>query len=243
MRAARLQLQLYAVCAVRQICENTMNGITKIIGAYYTDGIDIYKHLKDGRWKRLRPLARDCFVLTVNSKRYYGTRAKMIWCAEHKVSPDAVDAKFAFQMVDGKMRDVRIDYNEKVKASWQDYDYIERFAHLAKAHLQGDKTAASELWQMLSSERNDLLAYAMSAAGGGCGKQRAEELADAAIMRVFEQTISGRRAIPSPRASMRTEIRKKIILKRDEDKFNIEIESAIVDSEGHCKGVRRLDHR
>ena len=150
-----------------------MNGMTKIIGEYYTDGIDIYKHLKDGRWKRLKPLARDCFVLTVNSKRYYGTRAKMIWCAEHKVSPDAVDAKFSFKMVDGhsevmmfadKMRDVRIDYNEKVKASWQDYDYIERFAHLAKAHLQGDKTAASQLYQMLSSERNDLLAYAM---GGG----------------------------------------------------------------------------
>lgn len=229
-----------------------MNGMTKIIGAYYTDGIDIYKHLKDGRWKRLRPLARDCFVLTVNSKRYYGTRVKMIWCAEHKVSPDAVDAKFAFQMVDGhsevmmfadKMRDVRIDYNEKVKASWQDYDYIERFAHLAKAHLQGDKTAASQLWQMLSSERNDLLAYAMGGAAGGCGKQRAEELADAAIMRVFEQTISGRRAIPSPRASMRTEIRKKIILKRDEKQRNIEIESAIIDSEGHCKGVRRFDHR
>jgi hypothetical protein len=95
---------------------------------------------------------------------------------------------------------------------------------------------------MLSSERNDLLAYAMTA-GGGCGKQRAEELADAAIMRVFEQTISGRRAIPSPRASMRTEIRKKIILKRDEKQRNIEIESAIIDSEGHCKGVRRFDHR
>ena len=57
---------------------------------------------------------------------HYGTRAKMIWCAERQVSPDAVDAKFSFKLVDGhsevmmfcaKMRGVRIDYNEQVKAS------------------------------------------------------------------------------------------------------------------------------
>lgn len=185
---------------------------------YYTDGYDIFRKLKSGRMRRLKECRSRYYYLTEGGKVVVrGTRAKLVWCAEHQIAPTDIDAKFAFVMRDGvsecvmfadKMAAVRVRESSRIRASIADYDFVIRFAQTAKAHLQGDEGAASRLWQILNSERDEAIAYAMHYVG----KDKAMELTDTAIMRVFEQTIKGTRAIPSPVASIKCEIRKKAIL-------------------------------
>lgn len=192
---------------------------------YYTDGKDIFRKLKDGRMRMLKALKRDCYILTSDYHRITATRAKLVWCATHKVSPCNIDSKFSFTIKDGKVvcemfadkvSRVRIEYAARVKANWNDYDFIERYAQLAKAHLLGDEQAAALLYKMLDGERKNLEYYASHCAGGvGIGK--AKDYTHEAIMRVYEQTVTGRRAVPSPIASIKYQIRKTIERNRKHD--------------------------
>lgn len=183
---------------------------------YYTDGKDIFRKLKDGRMRPLRECKNRCYTLSVDNKRIMATKAKFIWCADHMIAPTDIDAKFAFTMIDGvanavmfadKIASVRVKESLRTKASISDYDFIIKFAQTAKAHLKGEEGAASQLWQMLNSRRDGFIAYALNYVG----KDKAIQLTDTAIIRVFEQTIKGVRAIPSPVASIKCEIRKKAI--------------------------------
>ena len=58
---------------------------------------------------------------------------------------------------------------------------------------------------MLQSKREELIAHAKRTEGG-VGAKRAIDLTDQAILAVFDETVSGRRAIPSPVASMKSRI-------------------------------------
>lgn len=205
---------------------------------YYTDGTAIYRLLAHGRLRKLDPDCRNLYHLKTERGLVTGVFPKLMWCHEHKVWPKDIHAKFAFQMVDGhsevvmladKMRDVRLNWGKKVKYNWQDYDYIEKFAGLAKQHLQGDKEAASKLWEMLNAERYNLVYFAHGAAGG-CGWRRANEITDLCIMRVFEQTILGQRAVPSPIASIKAMIRARIRFRREENR-TITLDSVTIDGD------------
>lgn len=205
---------------------------------YCTDGTDIYRILKTGRLRKLKPASRGCYILTTEKGIVRGILPKLIWCSEHNVSPKDISSKFTFKMVDGhveavmfadKMREVRVAEGQKVRWNWQDYDFIEKFAFLAKRHLQGDKEAASKLWEMLNAERYNLVYFAHGAAGG-CGWRRANEITDLCIMRVFEQTILGQRAVPSPIASIKAMIRARIRFRREENR-TISIDNAVIDGD------------
>lgn len=184
---------------------------------YYSDGYDIYRKYKGGRMRPLKEGKNRVFTLTVDYNRIHGTRAKLVWCAEHGVSPTDIDAKFAFEMKDGvsecvmfadKMSIRNVQRANSVKCGVADYDYIIEFCNLVKAHMQGDEKASHRLWQILNKDRSLYVSYAMKYF---VGKDKAEELADGAIMRVFLQAVKGLRAIPSPVASIKSEIRKKAI--------------------------------
>lgn len=65
---------------------------------------------------------------------------------------------------------------------------------------------------------------------GSCGWRRANEITDLCIMRVFEQTILGQRAVPSPIASIKAMIRARIRFRREENR-HISIDNAVIDGD------------
>ena len=160
-----------------------------------------------------KPGKHDVFAYydTAGNKRS-ATRAKLIWCADNGVEPWKVPEGYSFHLCDGEAvcetfsdRMSRVRKHPIATASWEDYDFIERFSHACKEHLKGDSTARVRIFQMLNSKREELIEHAKRTEGG-VGEKRAIDLADQAILAVFDETVSGQRAIPSPVASMKSRI-------------------------------------
>jgi len=166
------------------------------------------------RWNRVRkPDKHDIFpYYDLDGRRHTATRAKLVWTARHGVEPWKVPREFSFHIEDGKPvcetfgdRMARVRSQPWARASWQDYDFIEQFARACKEHMMGDRTAERRIFLMLHSKRQQLIDHARCTEGG-VGKKKAIDLADQAIQAVFEETVSGARAVPSPVASMKSRI-------------------------------------
>ena len=164
--------------------------------------------------RRIRkPGKHDVFAYyDIGGNKRSATRAKLIWCAENNVEPWKVPANYSFYLCNGKVvcetfsdRMSRVKSHSIATASWEDYDFIERFSHACKEHLKGDKEARTRIFLMLQSKREELIEHAKRTEGG-VGEKRAIDLADQAILAVFDETVSGHRAIPSPVASMKSRI-------------------------------------
>ena len=160
-----------------------------------------------------KPGKHDVFAYyDIGGNKRSATRAKLIWCAENNVEPWKVPANYSFHLCDGEAvcetfsdRMSRVKSHSIATVSWDDYDFIERFAHTCKEHLKGDKEARTRIFLMLQSKREELIEHAKRTEGG-VGAKRAIDLADQAILAVFDETVSGQRAIPSPVASMKSRI-------------------------------------
>lgn len=85
---------------------------------------------------------------------------------------------------------------------WQDYDFIEQFAHTAKMMLQGDEDAKVRLFTMLNARRDEFIAYARRALGG-VSLPKATDYTDKAIYHVFETVVNGCYHVPSPIAKIK----------------------------------------
>ena len=184
-----------------------------IIGleGYYVQGLEII-----GRHGRpLKPGRRNVYTFQTNSgKTYHAELHKLIWCARHKVNVMQVPKDYSFRELNGtifvetfsdRMSNTRRALAQQVKVKYEDYDYIERFAQLAKRLLNGEPDAKANLFSFLNSKRDECIRYARTASGG-VSQQKAELYTDQAILKVFEQVCSGTFAVPSPIASIKWHI-------------------------------------
>lgn len=167
-----------------------------------------------------KPGKRDCYHYSyTDGSRGYANRWKLVWCAEHDTDPRKVGKEYSFRLLNGvviceefgkRMSEAYDERRKQARLKWEDYDFIERFAHECKELLNGGCDARGRIFSMLNGKRDELIRYAMHAAGG-VGKQRATDYADITIMQVFDAVIDGRYHVPSPVASMKFRIRKMII--------------------------------
>ena len=122
-----------------------------------------------------KPGKHDVFAYyDTDGKKRSATRAKLIWCADNGVEPWKVPEGYSFHLCDGEAvcetfsdRMSRVRKHPIATASWEDYDFIERFSHACKEHLKGDSTARVRIFQMLNSKREELIEHAKRTEGGG----------------------------------------------------------------------------
>lgn len=190
---------------------------TTIIGfdGYYINYPAIYnKHDKP-----LKASTRDIFTIyDHNGSKYQATRWKIIWAAEHGIDPRKIPRSYSFREVNGSVycetfsdrmcRTVK-QRNAVAKVKWQDYDFIEKFAHTAKEMILGDSNANVKLFTMLNSKRDELIEYARHASGG-VSKEKAVFYTDQAIFYCYEKIVKGTFHVPSPIASIKWHINKSI---------------------------------
>ena len=185
-------------------------------GTYLTvKGYDIH-----GKHGIRKPGVRDCYQYNyTDGSRGYASRWKLVWCAEHGADPRKISKAYSFRLVNGvvicesfseRMSEVQKVRKQQAEMKWQDYDYIERFAHECKEFLKGDGDARGRIFGMLNGRRDELIQYGMHAAGG-VGRKRATDYADISIMQVFDSVVDGKYSVPSPVASMKYRIRRMII--------------------------------
>ena len=178
--------------------------------------------------KKRKPGARDCYQFNyTDGTRGYANRWKLIFCAEHNIDPREISKDYSFRLVNGvvvcetfseRMSEVAKVRKQQAEMKWQEYDYIERFAHECKEFLKGDGDARGRIFCMLNSRRDELIKYGRHAAGG-VGLQRATDYADISIMQVFEKVVEGKYGVPSPVASMKYRIKRMIIDNRKHRKY------------------------
>lgn len=182
---------------------------------YSVEGFDII-----GKWGRpLKADRRDVFTLQVAGvPPLRATRYKLVWCARHRVDVRCVPREYSFRVVNGvllcetfsdRMSLTRRMQEATVKVKWEDYDFIEHFAAIAKAMLQGEQDKAAELFSLLNSQRDACIIYARTASGG-VSQAKAIDYTDRAIYHVFQTVVSGSRAVPSPIASIKWHINNQI---------------------------------
>lgn len=182
---------------------------------YGVEGFDIIG--KCGR--PLKADRRDVFTLQVaGGPPLRATRCKLVWCAMHHVDVRRVPREYSFRVVNGvllcetfsdRMSLTRRMQEATVKVKWQDYDFIEHFAAIAKAMLKGEPDKLAELFALLNSQRDALILYARTASGG-VSQTKAVDYTDRAIYHVYETVVSGTRAVPSPMASIKWHINNQI---------------------------------
>lgn len=167
------------------------------------------------RGRYLRAGTRDVMTIYRKGKALKATRAKLVWCARNRCSPDEVPKKYSFSIRNGelivedlsqRMSRVRSEYSKMIRIQYDDYDFVERFANSAKNAILGDSEAQHRLFTLLQSRRKDLIMYAKTAVGGR-GTVKATDYADRSILWAYEKTLSRTRALPSPVASMKAYIR------------------------------------
>lgn len=187
---------------------------------YGVDGFDII-----GKWGRpLKADRRDVFTLQVAGEPpLRATRYKLVWCARHRVDVRFVPREYSFRVVNGellcetfsdRMSMTRRIQEATVKVKWEDYDFIEHFAAIAKAMLKGEPDKLAELFALLNSQRDACISYARTASGG-VSQTKAIDYTDRAIYHVFQTVVSGTRAVPSPIASIKWHINNQIRLSRN----------------------------
>ncbi len=178
---------------------------------YYVKGYDIIG--KHGR--PLRPDKRNVYTLQTEGKPIHANLYKIVWSARHKVDIRKIPKEYSFRLTDTGILVVesfsdRMSKAKKIQYStvtvqYEDYDYIERFAHLAKAMIQGEVDAKTQLFVLLNSKRDDLIQYARNASGG-VSLQKATDYTDSAIIKVYGTILARTYAVPSPIASIKWHI-------------------------------------
>lgn len=178
-----------------------------------------YPTICNKKGKPLKAGNRDVFTIYDHSgSKYYGTRWKIIWAAEHGIDPRKIPRSYSFREVNGsvycetfsdRMSHTLNQRKAVAKVKWQDYDFIEKFAHTAKEMLLGDSSAKVKLFAMLNSKRDELIEYARHASGG-VSKEKAQFYTDQAIFYCYEKIVKGAFHVPSPIASIKWHINKSI---------------------------------
>ena len=178
-----------------------------------------YPTICNKKGKPLKAGTRDVFTIyDHNGSKYQGTRWKIIWAAEHGVDPRKIPRTYSFREVNGsvycetfsdRMCHTVKQRNAVAKVKWQDYDFIEKFAHTAKEMILGDSSAKAKLFTMLNSKRDELIEYARHASGG-VSKEKAQLYTDQAIFNCYEKIVKGAFHVPSPIASIKWHINKSI---------------------------------
>lgn len=183
-----------------------------IIGldGYYVQGFEVIG--KHGR--PLKADRRNVYSFRVGGKVFHHELHKVIWCARHKVNVNDVPRDYSFRKLKGiilvetfsdRMSYTRKALAQEVKVKREDYDFIEKYASMAKAMLDGLPDARSELFSLLNGKRDEYVGYARTASGG-VSKQKAELYTDQAILKVFNLICAGTYAVASPIASIKWHI-------------------------------------
>jgi hypothetical protein len=181
---------------------------------YYID----YPAICNKHGKPLKDGLRGVITLYDQQHVYKATRWKIIWAAQHGIDPRKIPRAYSFREDNGtvlcetfsdRMSDTVKQRHKMATVKWQDYDFIERFAHTAKEMLQGDGTARMKLFTMLNQKRDELIKYARYAVGG-VSLNKATDYTDQAIFHCYETIINGCYHVPSPIASIKWHIRKQI---------------------------------
>ena len=56
---------------------------------------------------------------------------------------------------------------KEIKVKREEYEFTEKYAHLALQMLDGDATAKARLFSLINGKRDELISYARRAKGGG----------------------------------------------------------------------------
>ena len=168
------------------------------------------------RGKVLKAGKHDIYRLKVCGKVLSAPRFKLVWCAENGHSPQEVPAHFSFYFDEGlvrvtifseRMAGVRARMRMTVRVKREDYDFLERYARFAKDMIDGAPDAASRLFALINSRRDEYISYARRQCGAA-DRAAAEFYADQSVFHVWELIRRGAFFVASPVASVKYNIRK-----------------------------------
>ena len=198
----------------------------QIIGfdGYTVDGFSII-----GKYgKPLKVGKNDVITLCVGTKRFRFPICKIIYAAQHDIDVRKINKGYSFKQDNGvivcetfsnRMRAARTKYNNIIKVTYNDLDYIEQYAKLGKDIIKGVPDAKMQMFTLLNSKRNEFISYAKKASGG-VGEQTAILYADQSIFKVFEAILRRTQFVCSPVASIKWHINK--LIKDSRKKVNFD---------------------
>lgn len=182
---------------------------------YYVQGYEVIG--KHGR--PLRPDRRNVYTLQTGDKPLHANLYKIVWSARNKVDIRKIPKEYSFRLTDtgillvetfsDRMSNAKKRQYSNMTVQYEDYDFIEKFASTAKAMIQGEVDARTQLFVLLNSKRDELIQYARYASGG-VSLQKATDYTDRAIIKVYETILARTYAVPSPIASIKWHINKLI---------------------------------
>lgn len=171
---------------------------------YSVQGMDVIgrygKRLKDGRHGHISLYAKGEKTLTAS-------RCKIVWAARHNIDIRKIPKEYSFWLADdgtlqcdtfnARMSMVVSVRAKEIKVKREEYEFTEKYAHLALQMLDGDATAKARLFSLINGKRDELISYARRAKGG-VSLEKATLYTDMAISYTYDLILSGRYYVPSP---------------------------------------------
>ena len=179
---------------------------------YSVQGMDVIgrygKRLKDGRHGHISLYAKGEKTLTAS-------RCKIVWAARHNIDIRTIPKEYSFWLADdgtlqcdtfnARMSMIASVKAKEIKVKREEYEFTEKYAHLALQMLDGDATAKARLFSLINGKRDELIAYARRAKGG-VSLEKATLYTDMAISYTYDLILSGRYYVPSPIGSIKGRI-------------------------------------
>jgi hypothetical protein len=191
------------------------------------DVIGIYgRKLKDSRHGHISLYAK-------GQKGITASRCKIVWAARHNIDIRKIPKEYSFWLADdgtlqcdtfnARMSMIASVKAKEIKVKREEYEFTEKYAHLALQMLDGDATAKARLFSLINGKRDELISYAHRAKGG-VSQEKAELYTDMAIAYTYDLILSGRYYVPSPIGSVKGRINMLIIQNRKKREINRKIE-------------------
>ena len=141
---------------------------------YSVQGMDVIgrygKRLKDGRHGHISLYAK-------GEKNLTASRCKIVWAARHNIDIRTFPKEYSFWLADdgtlqcdtfnARMSMIASVKAKEIKVKREEYEFTEKYAHLALQMLDGDATAKARLFSLINGKRDELISYARRAKGGG----------------------------------------------------------------------------
>jgi len=141
---------------------------------YSVQGMDVIgrygKRLKDGKHGHIGLYAK-------GQKGITASRCKIVWAARHNIDIRKIPKEYSFWLADdgtlqcdtfnARMSMIASVKAKEIKVKREEYEFTEKYAHLALQMLDGDATAKARLFSLINGKRDELIAYARRAKGGG----------------------------------------------------------------------------
>jgi hypothetical protein len=141
---------------------------------YSVQGMDVLgrygKRLKDGRHGHISLYAK-------GEKTMTASRCKIVWAARHNIDIRTIPKEYSFWLADdgtlqcdtfnARMSMIASVKAKEIKVKREEYEFTEKYAHLALQMLDGNATAKARLFSLINGKRDELIAYARRAKGGG----------------------------------------------------------------------------